>query len=175
MYIFKPPTAGFLYPPPPFLYPPFNLSRAGGVGMYKIWPCKTDYRLDICLWTHSYFGIIRCELLQAFGPAVQIGNNSWRVDICKASRKYSHLFLRILFFHVLPRPPRPSPTKSPLSWTSDLLFLVEKRWPVGAGFWGRFWTGVRAQEKKENPFFLRTKKRRVFLGNNSVVTWGTMV
>ena len=45
---------------------------------------------------------------------------------------FPRLFFAHPFFHFLPRPPRTSPgnffsPKSPLSGTSDLLFLVEKR------------------------------------------------
>ena len=55
------------------------------------------------------------------------------------------LFFYASFFFLL-CPPRASqgdfhPPKSPLSATSNLLFLVEKRQLAGAGFLERFWTG----------------------------------
>ena len=50
----------------------------------------------------------------------------------------------------------------PSSGTSDLLFLVEKTWPAGAGFWGRFWTGF-PHRKKGKSFFLAREKRRAWV------------
>ena len=75
---------------------------------------------------------------------------------------YSHLFLCILFSFFCPvRPTLPhaifSP-KIPSSGTSHLLFLVEKREPAGAGFWGgsgRF----RRTGKKGKSFFFGARKR----------------
>ena len=64
-------------------------------------------------------------------------------------------------FSALFAPPFPgqfSSPKSPLSGSSDLLFLVEKRQPAGAGVLGTVLDGVAPQEKKENPFFWRAKK-----------------
>ena len=61
----------------------------------------------------------------------------------------------------LSTPPFPrqfSSPKSPLSGTSFLLFLVQRRQPAGAGFWGRFWTGSPHRKKKENPFFWRARE-----------------
>ena len=43
MYILRPPAAGILYAPPPFIHPPpleEGICRGGGVGVYKIWPRK---------------------------------------------------------------------------------------------------------------------------------------
>ena len=64
-------------------------------------------------------------------------------------------------FFALSAPPFPtqfSSPKSPLSGTSDLLFLVEKRQPAGAGFWGRFWTGS-PRGKKGKSFFSGARKK----------------
>ena len=51
-----------------------------------------------------------------------------------------------------------SSPKSSLSGTSDLLFLVEKRQPPGAGFWGRFWTRSPHRKKRKILFFWRAEK-----------------
>ena len=54
--------------------------------------------------------------------------------------------------------------KSPLSLTPDLLFLVEKRRPAGAGFWVWFWTGLPHSKKRKSFFFLwRAKKRELIV------------
>ena len=64
-------------------------------------------------------------------------------------------FLRILSpfsFSPLSTPPLPrqfSSPKSPLSATSNLLFLVEKRQAARAGLWGRFWTGSPHRKKRK--------------------------
>ena len=66
-------------------------------------------------------------------------------------------------FFALSAPPFPrqfSSPKSSLSGTSDLLFLVEKRQPAGAGFWGRFWTRSPHRKKRKILFFWRAKKGR---------------
>ena len=53
-----------------------------------------------------------------------------------------------------------------LSGTSDLLCLVEKRQPPGAGFWGQFWTRSPHRKRKENPFFpVGATKGEPFLGS----------
>ena len=49
--------------------------------------------------------------------------------------------------------------KSPLSGTSNVLLLVEKRQLAGAGFWGRFWTGSPHRKKGKSFFFLALEKR----------------
>ena len=54
-----------------------------------------------------------------------------------------------------------SSAKSCISGTSDLLFLVEKRQPPGAGFWGRFWTGS-PTGKKGKSFFSGAGKKVSF-------------
>ena len=74
----------------------------------------------------------------------------------------THLLLCILFsFFALSTPPFPrqlSSPKSPLSGTSNLLFLVEKRQPARAGFWGRFWTGSPHRKKGKSFFLARARK-----------------
>ena len=69
-------------------------------------------------------------------------------------------------FFALSAPPFPtqfSSSKSPLSGTSDLLFLVEERQPAGAGFWGRFWTRSPHRKKRKILFFWRAKKGEKWL------------
>ena len=59
----------------------------------------------------------------------------------------------LFFAQSAPRfPTQCSSPKSPLSGTSDLLFLVEKRQLAGAGFWGRFWTGSPHRKKRKLLF-----------------------
>ena len=89
---------------------------------------------------------------EQFGPPTHkikgFGKNSHR-------KVHPNFLLRILFpFFVLSTPPFPSQVsspKSPLSGTPDLLFVVEKRQPAGAGFWGRFWMG--SPHRKNKIFF----------------------
>ena len=60
----------------------------------------------------------------------------------------------------LSAPPFPrqfSSPKSSLSGTSDLLFLVEKRQPPGAGFWGRFLGRGSPHRKKRKILFRRVR------------------
>ena len=70
----------------------------------------------------------------------------------------SHLFVRILFSFACPCPPHPSPgnylsPRSPLSGTSDLLFLVKKRQPAwGLGFGDGSGGGSPHKEKKGKSF-----------------------
>ena len=64
-------------------------------------------------------------------------------------------------FFTLSAPPFPrqfSSPKSSLSGTSDLLFLVEKRQPPGAGFRGRFWTRSPHRKKRKIVFSGARKK-----------------
>ena len=80
----------------------------------------------------------------------------------------SHLFFvhPFFLFFALSAPPFPtqfSSPKSPLSGTSDLLFVVEKWQPAGAGFWGRFWTGSLHRKKRKILFFWRAKKGEKWL------------
>ena len=48
--------------------------------------------------------------------------------------------------------------KIPSFWDLFLIFLVEKRQPAGAGFWGRFWTGSPHRKKGKSFFFWRARK-----------------
>ena len=67
-------------------------------------------------------------------------------------------------FFTLSAPPFPrqfSSPKSSLSGTSDLLFLVEKRQPPGAGFWGRFWTRSPHRKKRKILFFFSGARKKV--------------
>ena len=57
-----------------------------------------------------------------------------------------------------PFPRQPSYPKSCFSGTSDLIFLVEKRQPPGAGFCELFWMGSPHRKKREILFFWRTKE-----------------
>ena len=91
---------------------------------------------------------------------------------------YTHLFLCILFsfFLALSAPPFPtqfSSPKSPLSGTSDQLFLVEKRQPARAGFWGRFWTGSPHRKKRKILFFWRAKKGE-YIDHDASITASAM-
>ena len=109
------------------------------------------------------------ENLAPMGPGTlsSTGAGVWRNAPGALPDSSSPPFLRILFFFfffALSNPPFPrrfSSPKSPLSGTLSLLFLVKKRQPAEAGFWGRFWTGSphRKRKKKENPFFLAREKR----------------
>ena len=76
-------------------------------------------------------------------------------------------FFCILFAFLCPCPPQPFPIqfsspKSCLSGTSDLLSLVEKREPPGAGFWGPFWTG--SPHRKKRKSFVSVARKKVSLG-----------
>ena len=101
--------------------------------------------------------------------SLQFAHN--RLQLCTFSG-FSHLFLRILrilfsFFFALSTPPFPRQFSSPKSlfvWTSDLLFLVEKRQPGGVGFWGRFWTRSPHRKKRKILFFLVRKQEKVSFG-----------
>ena len=77
------------------------------------------------------------------------------------SKTKSTFILCILFpFFALSTPPFPrqfSSPKSPLSGTSFLLFLVEKRQPAGLGFGDGSGRGC-PTGKKGNPFFWRARK-----------------
>ena len=77
------------------------------------------------------------------GSATTGSTGSQQSTICTFTA--THFFLRVLFSFLLPCTPHPSPGNylppNFLSGTSDLLFLVEKRQPPEAGFWGCFWMG----------------------------------
>ena len=89
---------------------------------------------------------------------------AFKLILCSLpSFRLAHLFLRILFSFFLPCPPHPSPgtflpQNPPLSGTWGLLFLVQKRQPARAGFWGRFWTGSPHRKKRKILFFWRARK-----------------
>ena len=86
-----------------------------------------------------------------------------RVLICERDR-ISHLFFAHPFFlfflssSTLPFAQAIFFPKIPC-WTSDLLFLVEKRQLAGAGFSEDSSGRGRSRGKKEHPFFLAREKR----------------
>ena len=100
---------------------------------------------------------------QFLDDVLLILDDSRRVVSTNRIQTHSPTFFCASFFpfFALSDPPFPrqfSSPKSPLAGTSDLFFLVEKRQPAGAGFWGRFWTRS-PHRKKGKSFFWRAKKR----------------
>ena len=86
--------------------------------------------------------------------SVQTYTYTYMLQYC--ANLQTHFFLRIHFSFFRPvHPTLPQAIffpKIPLSGTANLLFLVEKRQPAKAGFWGRFWT--RSPHRKKGKSFL---------------------
>ena len=123
-------------------------------------------------WSYSSLNSVLCSCSTA-----RRSQQSWprlkmmRPSLFKSSQSVRRLFLTFFcasFFPLSalsthPCPGNFLPQKSPLSGTSDLLFLVEKRQPAGGGFWRRFWTRSPHRKKMKNLVFWRAKKGE-FLG-----------
>ena len=86
---------------------------------------------------------------------------------------FAHPFFLFLALSIPPLPSQFSSPKFPLSGTSDLLFLVEKRQPAEAGFWGRFWTGSPHRKKRKILFFSGARKKVSYIAIGGSQCWAT--
>ena len=116
---------------------------------FHVFVCDSENYMEKCFW--NYF----------------LGKSHFQLHEIMFSEL--HLFFAHPFSFFCPVtgcPPHPSPGNfsspiSCLSGSSYLLFLVEKRQPPGAGFWGRLWTGSPHRKKRKILFFWRAKKFRI--------------